>query len=82
MDHFKYSGSIEDIIEESNGTVIDCIEGCLIDSVLIDSSAGYIAMIETFQNVWTSVYTVYMGNNDEVYGVWENYMDKVKGEEV
>lgn len=74
----KYYGSIEEIEKEYNGEVIDCIEGCLIDSVLIDTKDGYIALIETFQNEWTSVYTMYSRDNDEVYDVWENYRDLIE----
>ena len=81
MQKEKFYGSIEEVEEEYKGEVIDCVEGCLLDSVLIDSASGYIALIETYQNEWTSAYMMYSGDNDEVYSVWEDYRDLVeKGE--
>ena len=77
MDKFRYNGSIEEMEEEYRGEVIDCVEGCLIDSVLIETLDGYIALIETFCITWTSNYTCYIGG-DEVYDVWEDFRDQIE----
>lgn len=72
MDKFKYQGSIEDFLKQDDET-IDMIDGCLIDNFLVSTSQGLFALIETYFNCWTSIYTVYhSGNDNEVYDFWNS----------
>lgn len=84
MRTFKTSSSIERILNHYQGEIMDCVEGCLIDNYLISTPQGAIMLKETYQNCWTSIYTVYMSNDSiEIYGMWEAFVndsEQVKGE--
>ena len=56
---------------------VDCIEGCLLDSLLYcDNNGLYTAFIETFETSNSSCYTMLSGSIDEVSKEW----DKLKRE--
>ena len=46
-------------IHQNNAKVLDLVEGCLIDSVLVDCKRGCAAMFETALNEWSSAFLVY-----------------------
>ena len=73
----KNPGYIENLLKEKSGEIIDCIEGVLLDSILIDSAAGYIAIMDTFVNSNMSIYTVYTAENETdnaaIFEMWGKY---------
>ena len=75
MEKFRYSGSDQKFIEENQAEIIDIIEGCLLDNYLLSTKNGYIAMIETYVNSWTSCHTIYKstdsGEIDEIWNILE-----------
>lgn len=65
-------------LHQNCGEVSDIVEGCLIDSVLVDCKRGVAAMFETYQNSNSSVYTVYFARYDSedektVYNMWDTF---------
>lgn len=71
MEKFRYSGSDEKFIEENQAEIIDIIEGCLLDNYLLSTENGYIAMIETYVNSWTSCHTIYQSTDSgEIEEIW------------
>lgn len=71
---------VETIIENNGGELEDCLEGVLLDDLLMYGNNGYIAMFETFVNCWTSCYTVYESENendsDYIYSLWSKRQDE------
>jgi len=63
--------------EETETTVetIDCLDGCLIDSLLIDTGAGILACYETYQNEWSSIYKCEYQKHpaNDVWKHWEAF---------
>ena len=73
MKQYKYNGNIGKLIKQNCGEVIDCIEGCLLDDLLVSCKRGMMALLETYQNAWQSVYTVYFSTNEsEIWDLWES----------
>lgn len=79
---------VEGLIQSSGE---DCIEefvdGILIDNILfydrfLPSGFQYVAAIETPMNTWRSNYTVYFGNSEEIYGLWNGLFDIEEPEEL
>lgn len=65
-------------IHQNNASVEDIVEGCLLDSVLVQCSGGVAAIFETYQNSNSSVFTVYFGrygSEDEqtVCNMWDTF---------
>lgn len=56
---------IDKLLHQNSGTVIDCIEGCLLDDLLIETRRGFLAIMETFQNANSSIYTMYFDKDFE-----------------
>ena len=70
MNKYKYTGRLEKLIYQNKGEIIDCVEGCLLDNLLIETKRGYMALIETYVNCWTSCYTLYFSRDfDRVQAV-------------
>lgn len=65
MKKYKYTGGLEKLLYQNRGEIIDCTEGCLIDNLLIETKRGYMALIETYVNCWTSNYTMYFSRDFE-----------------
>ena len=74
LNPFQY----EKWIHQNKAFVTDIVEGCLLDSVLVQCSGGVAAMFETALNDWSSCFTVYFaryGSEGEntVYNMWDTF---------
>ena len=70
---YRYTGSIDKLMHQNKAEYIDCIEGCLLDNLLLATKRGYIALIETFATTNSSVYTLYFSTEETaIYKIWEN----------
>ena len=70
---YRYTGSIDKLMHQNKAEYIDCIEGCLLDNLLISTKRGYIALMETYQNSNSSIYTLnFSTDSNEIYHLWEN----------
>ena len=78
MKIYKFSGNTSDFLQAVNGDYIDCLEGTLLDDLLIYGNNGYIAMFETYQNSNCSIYTIYEPetekDNNDITALWDNRM--------
>ena len=63
MKKYKYTGRLEKLLYQNKGEIIDCVEGCLLDNLLIETKRGYMALIETYETCWTSYYTLYFSRD-------------------
>ena len=83
MKTYEYRGfNIDKIIAQNDGEVIDCIEGCLLDSLLVECKRGLMAIMETYVNPWVSKYTIYFSKNrDEVWTLWDKALSENGGDE-
>ena len=52
---------------------IDGLDGSLIDDLFISIPGGYMVCLETYQNAWSSVYTVRFYGNKENKKAWEEW---------
>ena len=50
--------NIEKFLHQNKGEIISCIDGTLIDNYLIENKRGYIILMETYVNCWTSNYSL------------------------
>lgn len=74
MKKYKYYGQLEKLIKQNKGEILDIIEGNLLDNILISTKRGYIALIETYMNCWSSYYTLNFSKSiNEISEVWESY---------
>ena len=72
MTIFKYYGKIEKLLHQNQAEYREIIEGCLIDNYLVQTRRGYMAILETYVNCWTSCYTVYFSTNPhQINEVWD-----------
>lgn len=73
-------GAIEELQNRENIEFVDCIEGCLIDSLLLyDSKADlYYMCLEHAQNEWTSCYKVSYGNGKIIYQKWDGIKESME----
>lgn len=54
--------------------VFDCREGVVIDSFIgIDNDGEMFVAIDTYETCWTSGYTVYRGNENDLWNVWDEF---------
>lgn len=68
--------SLEKFLQQNEADVIDCSDGVLIDNLLLATKRGYIALIETYVNCWSSCYTLYFDEQlDPVYEVFEKTLN-------
>lgn len=72
--------AIDELQNRENIEFVDCIEGCLIDSLLLyDSKADlYYMCIEYAQNEWTSCYKVSCGNGKIIYQKWDSIKESIE----
>lgn len=62
---------VNKLLHQTGGEIIDCIEGCLLDDLLIATRRGYLAIMETYQNANSSIYTMYFDKDIEtIYNVF------------
>lgn len=59
-----------DYMEKNDGEYIDTLPGSLIDDLMISVEAGTLVCFETYQNAWSSVYTVFFYPVDEDRDAW------------
>ena len=73
MKIYKYAGNVDKLIHQNKAECIDVIEGCLLDSLLMATKRGYIALIETFATTQSSTYTLYFSTDSgDIYEIWES----------
>ena len=75
MKKYKYTGRLEKLIYQNKGEIIDCVEGCLLDNLLIETKRGYMALIETYETCWTSYYTLYFSRD---YNTVQAILEEIK----
>ena len=57
--------------------VLDCREGVVMDSyIAVDNNDELFVVIDTYETAWTSGYTLYRGNEDKLWTIWEQFADK------
>lgn len=62
---------VNKLLHQTGGEIIDVIEGCLLDDLLIATRRGYLAIMETYQNANSSIYTMYFDKDIEtIYNVF------------
>lgn len=71
-----YIGSTElkKWLHQNNGTAVDCVEGCLLDNLLVETKRGLVIIKEHFLNTWSSDYYcefVPWKLSMELYKKWE-----------
>lgn len=62
-------------LQKEDGIIIDdCIEGCLLDTLLLydEIRDKYILCQEYVLNEWSSVYKVYEGTFKDIHDKWNN----------
>lgn len=74
---FRLLTDLDELLESIDGEVIDCVEGCLMDNLLIAYDGGYIVLKETALNCWSSCYEgiAQGGEAAEVWAEWEKLTD-------
>ena len=75
------SREYEKWIYQNNAEVLDLVEGCLIDSVLVDCRRGCAAMFETALNECSSAFLVYFApyNDPDALATVNNMWDTFSG---
>lgn len=57
---------------QNKAFLLDIREGCLLDNLLYETKRGFYILKETYQNEWTSVYTLLFSTDEgEIYKEWE-----------
>jgi hypothetical protein len=81
---YEFNGlSIDKWIHQNNAVVIDFLDGCLLDNMLLQTRRGVAFVKETIVNTWCSTYTLYFAANkdagaaDTVYNMWNEFADAV-----
>ena len=59
MKKYRFSGRLDKLLHQNDAEILECADGYLLDNLLIRTKRGYIALIETYVNCWTSNYTLY-----------------------
>lgn len=64
--------NIEKLEHQNKATLEDVKEGCLLDNLLYTTKRGFYILKETYQNEWSSIYTlIFSTNADEIEQEWE-----------
>ena len=83
MKQYLFTGDVDKWTKQNSGTIIDCVEGVLIDNLLIETKRGYAALIERPTTEWTSAYTIYFSRDnaayDFFYDYFKDYYDSLEG---
>ena len=77
---FSSAEQMIEVMDRENIEITDCIEGCLIDSLLLyDNKANlYYMCMEYAQNEWTSCYKVSCGNEKIIYQKWDSIKESME----
>ena len=64
--------NIEKLEHQNKAELLDVREGCLLDNLLYETKRGFYILKETYQNEWTSVYTlIFSTESQEIEKEWE-----------
>ena len=64
--------NVEKFIHQNDAEIIDGVDGCLLDDILLYARRGLIAIFETYVNPNLSAYTVHFSTDaDEIYRLWD-----------
>ena len=59
---------------------IDCVEGCLIDSLLIYGRQNLVILLETYVNPWASCFTRYIASSAKdkeiLWEMWDKLVNQ------
>ena len=65
---------VNKFMHQNKANYIDCIDGCLIDHLMVSTKRGYVSLIETRATPNGSTYTEYFSpDENEIYDVWAPY---------
>lgn len=63
---------IDEIIENENMEVVECVDGCLIDNLLVFNQGMTVVFYEKYVNCWTSRYLVKQATTQDDSYILEN----------
>ena len=65
---------------QKNNEIIEVIGGCLLDSILLYllEYNQYAVCLEHALNTWSSCLQVYVGSEEEIYSMWNEFKTKIK----
>lgn len=74
------NSAIDELNSREEIELIDCIEGCLLDSLLFYDckTEKYYMCLEHYQNSWSSCYEVYYGTEEEIYQKWDKIREELE----
>lgn len=84
-DCYMDSRQLEKWIQQNKCEYMDCMEGVLLDNMVLSAKHGTVFVFEEYMNAWSSIYHVYYCKGDtgkcydELWEMWEN-MDKSEEE--
>lgn len=81
MTKFILNMNMNKWIHQNKGKCIECIEGCLLDNLLIACKGGTAAVFEKYANSNSSVYEVYFSRNDDAMTLFYERFDQIEEEE-
>ena len=63
--------NVEKIVRQNKAEYIDILEGCLLDNIYLYTKRGYILLLETYANCWSSKYTLIFSTDiNETDKIW------------
>ena len=65
MKKYDFNASLEKWLYQNDGEIVEILEGCLLDSYLIETKRGTAAIMETYATPNSSKYTLYFSTDDE-----------------
>lgn len=61
-------------IDATVAETLDCREGVVMDSyIAVDKDGEMFVVIATYETAWTSGYTLYTGDEKDLWEVWEDF---------
>lgn len=64
--------NLEKFIYQNAGEIVDCLDGCLLDDLLLYTRRGLVAIFESYVNSNQSDFTVYFSTDPaEIWPLWE-----------
>ena len=76
MTRFRLNMDLDKWIHQNKGEYIDCIEGCLLDNLLIACKGGTAVVFEKYVNSNSSCYEVYFSRGNEAENLfYERFQD-------
>ena len=72
--------AVENLQDKEHIELVECIEGCLLDNVLLydNKSDIYYMCTEHAQNEWSSCYKVSCGNGKIIYEKWNRLTEEIE----